>query len=265
MWKYTSVEECNNFLLSLNLFKCKNSKRYIKILYSLSNNIENNYNVFKIKKRNGQYRTIYEPNDLLKTIQRNILSNILNNFSISKYAKAYKKGICLKDNAIVHLNKDIILKLDIIDFFDNIEFDSIYYNCFSKNYFPKSIGILLTQLCTYNNHLIQGAPTSAYISNLVMKEFDKELGSWCVEKNISYTRYSDDLTFSGNFNPSIIIIKVRKMLYKYRLELNNKKTKVIKKNNRQSVTGINVNKKLQVNSLYRKKFVKRYTILKNMD
>lgn len=253
MWKYIGTKECNEFLLSLNLFNCKDSKKYIKTLYSISNNIENNYRIYKIKKRNGKYRTIYEPNSLLKHIQKQILENILNNKAISKYAKAYHKGISLKDNAIPHINKKIILKLDIKDFFENISFIDIYNSCFPIEYFPKSIGMLLTYLCTYDEHLTQGSPTSAYISNLVMKEFDEVIGAWCDDKNISYTRYSDDMTFSGDFKPSEVIIKVRKMLYKLGLQLNNDKIHVITKSSSQFVTGIVVNEKAQVDSKYRKK------------
>ncbi len=256
MWKYIGTKECNEFLLSLNLFNCKDSIKYIKTLYSISNNIENNYRIYKIKKRNGKYRTIYEPNSLLKHIQRQILVNILNNKSISKYAKAYHKGISLKDNAIPHINKDIILKLDIKDFFENISFMDIYNSCFPIEYFPKSVGMLLTTLCTYDDHLTQGSPTSAYISNLVMKEFDEELGLWCENSNISYTRYSDDMTFSGNFNPSEVIKKVRNMLYKLGLELNNDKIHVVTKNFSQSVTGLIVNEKVQVSIKYRKEIRK---------
>ena len=252
MWKYIGTKECNDFLLSLNLFNCKDEKKYIKTLYSISNNLEKNYKIYKIKKRNGKYRTIYEPNSLLKHIQSQILVNILNNKSISKYAKAYHKGISLKDNAIPHINKDIILKLDIKDFFENICFVDIYNSCFPIEYFPKSVGMLLTYLCTYDEHLTQGSPTSAYISNLVMKDFDEVLGAWCEERDISYTRYSDDMTFSGNFNPSEIIIKVRKMLYKLGLQLNNDKIHVVNKSSCQFVTGIVVNEKIQVNSKYRK-------------
>lgn len=84
-----------------------------------------------------------------------------------------------------------------------------------------------------------------------MKEFDEKLGSWCDLNNISYTRYSDDMTFSGNFYPSEIIIKVRKMLYKLDLELNESKIHVIYKDASQRVTGIVVNEKVQVNSRYR--------------
>lgn len=253
MWKYIGTKECNEFLLSLNLINCKDDKKYIKTIYSISNNIEKNYKIYKIKKSNGKYRTIYEPNLILKQIQKQILNNILNNKSISKYAKAYHKGIQLKDNAIPHINKEMILKLDIKDFFENISFLDIYNSCFPIEYFPKSVGMILTYLCTYDNHLTQGSPTSAYISNLVMKEFDEELGNWCNLRNISYTRYSDDMTFSGAFNPSELITKVRKMLYKLGLELNNDKIHIVYKSSSQNVTGIVVNEKMQVNVKYRNK------------
>lgn len=253
MWKYIGTKECNDFLLSLNLINCKDKDKYIKTIYSISNNIEKNYKVYKIKKRNGKYRTIYEPNSMLKQIQKKILINILNNKSIAKYAKAYHKGISLKDNAIPHINKKIILKLDIKNFFENISFLDVYNSCFSIEYFPKSVGFILTYLCTYDNHLTQGSPTSAYISNLIMKEFDEEIGNWCNINDISYTRYSDDMTFSGNFNPSELIIKIRKMLYKLGLELNNDKIHIVNKSQSQNVTGIIVNEKLQVNAKYRNK------------
>ena len=252
MWKYIGIKEYNEFLLSLNLLNCQDKKKYIKTLYSISNNIEKNYKIYKIKKKNGKYRTIHEPLALLKHIQRSILNNILNNKSISKYAKAYHKGVSIKDNALPHVKKKIILKLDIKDFFENISFIDVYNCCFPIEYFPKAVGMLLTVLCTYDNHLIQGAPTSAYISNLVMKEFDEELGSWCDENDIAYTRYSDDMTFSGNFYPGDIIAKVRKMLYKLGLELNNNKIHVVHQSANQNVTGITVNEKPQVNAKYRK-------------
>ena len=226
--------------------------------------------IYKIKKKNGKYRTIYEPNSLLKHIQRQILVKILDNKAISKYAKAYHKGINLKDNAIPHLNKELILKLDIKDFFENISFIDVYNSCFSIEYFPKSVGMILTYLCTYDDYLMQGAPTSAYISNLVMKEFDEVLGLWCEENNISYTRYSDDMTFSGEFNPREVIVKVRKMLYKLGLELNNKKIHIIHKSSNQNVTGIVVNEKVQVSAKYRKEirqeiyYCKKYGIENHM-
>ena len=271
MWKYIGTKECNDLLLSLNLFNCKDKKKYLKTIYSISNNIENNYKIYKIKKHNGKFRTIHEPNLLLKHIQRQILNNILNNKSISKYATAYHKGISLKDNVIPHVNKRIILKLDIKDFFENISFIDVYNTCFPIEYFPKSVGMILTYLCTYDDHLIQGAPTSAYISNLVMKDFDEEIGYWCEENKISYTRYSDDMTFSGDFNPSEIIARVRKVLCKLGLELNNKKIHVVMNSSSQNVTGIIVNEKPQLSSKYRKKirqevyFIKKYGLKSHLQ
>ena len=50
MWKYIGSKECNEFLLSLHLFNCQNKNKYIKTLYSLSNNISKNYKIYKIKK-----------------------------------------------------------------------------------------------------------------------------------------------------------------------------------------------------------------------
>ena len=252
MWKYIDQEQIKEFLLSLHLFDYKDKKQYFKTLYSISNNIKDNYRIYKIKKHNGKLRTIYEPKPLLKHIQKQILNNILNNKKISKYSKAYHKGLSLKDNALPHVNKKIILKLDIKDFFESISFLDIYNTCFTIEYFPKEIGMLLTYLCTYDDHLTQGSPTSAYISNLVLKEFDEDIGAWCESLNITYTRYSDDMTFSGDFKVLDVITKVRKELYKLGLELNKNKTKVISKNRSQRVTGITVNEKVQVDVKYRK-------------
>lgn len=253
MWRYTTQDQIDEFLLSLNLLNMDDKKAYINKLYAISNNIENNYRVFQIKKRSGKLRTIYEPDDSLKHIQRMILKNILENKSISKYAKAYHSGISLRENALPHTGKKIVLKLDIKDFFDNITFVDIYNSCFPIEYFPKSVGMLLTYLCTYDDHLVQGAPTSAYISNLVMKEFDEVIGDYVSNLGVSYTRYSDDMTFSGDFNPSDIVKKVSKMLIKLNLILNKGKIVVITENKNQSVTGLTVNEYVQVNRKYRDK------------
>lgn len=265
-------EQSNEFLLSLNLIdKDIPDSKKIKTLYAISNKVESNYNVYKIKKHNGSYRTIYAPKPLLKSIQRKILKNILNNKEISKYAKAYHHGISLKDNAYPHLNKKIILKLDIVDFFENINFYDVYKNCFNTPYFPESVGHLLTYFCTYESRLPQGAPTSSYISNLVMKEFDEEIGEYCNQRDISYTRYSDDMTFSGDFSPREIISKVRKMLYKLNLKINNKKIHIINNSQQQNVTGLVVNQKVQTSSRYRNKirqeiyYINKYGLKNHLD
>lgn len=271
MWKYITLEQCNQFLLSLNLidYSLSNSQK-IKLLYTITNNLKTNYTIYKIKKTNGGYRTIYNPQPTLKHIQRQILKNILNNKNISKYATAYYQGTNLKNNAINHVNKEIILKLDIKDFFENISFINVYNSCFDLGYFPKSVGTLLTYLCTYNDHLPQGAPTSPAISNLIMKDFDETIGFWCQTNNITYTRYCDDMTFSGTFDPSKIIKKVQKRLSFQGLELNKDKIHVIPNSQQQVVTGIVVNKKIQTPKNYRKKirqeiyYLKKFGIISHL-
>lgn len=253
MWKYLTDDKYDELLLSFNLVNSTDIKVVNKILYGISNMIDSNYEEIIIHKKKGGLRYLNEPSKTLKLIQKNILKNILEERRISSYAKAYKKEISLIHNAIPHTNKNIMLKLDIKNFFDNITFDKVYNAVFNECLFPKKMGVLLTNLCVYNNSLPQGAPTSGYISNLVLRNFDELVGKYCVSKKIDYTRYSDDMTFSGDFNPGELIRFVNKLLYDEGFRLNKKKVKVIRKNTRQQVTGIVVNKKTSVRKSYKRK------------
>lgn len=264
--------QCKQFLLSLNLLNgdmCDKDK--IRKLYTISNRNQDNYRIYSFHKPNGKLRVIYEPNATLKYIQRQILKNILNDKKISSYAKAYHPGISLVENAKSHLQQPMILKLDIQDFFNHIRFLDVYKTCFSLAYFPKPLGMLLTYLCTYEGHLPQGAPTSAYIANLVMQEFDEEIGSFCEQNHIQYTRYSDDMTFSGCLQPHDIIVKVGHALQKRGLKLNKEKIHVIHRNGCQKVTGIVVNQKLQVPKVYRNKirqeiyYIKKFGVSSHLE
>ena len=261
----------NEFLLSLNLIDEKLSdKEKIRKLYILSNNIEKNYKKTVILKKDGNKRIIYEPNYTLKKVQRNILDNVLSGFKVSKYAMAYVKGKSVKDNVLPHVNKRVILKLDIKDFFNNINFMDVYNKVFLEEFFPKQARTVLTYLCTYNEFLPQGAPTSSYISNLIMQDFDEEIGSFCEKNNISYTRYSDDMTFSGDFNVKMVIFKVKDELKKMGMQLNYDKIHVIYNNMSQQVTGITVNEKPQVLKVKRRKirqevyYIKKYGLYSHL-
>lgn len=87
-------------------------------LYEISNNKNKHYRKFKIpKKRNNEFRVIYEPLTDLKIIQRWVLDNILVNIEISNYAKAYRLGFSVKDNARFHRKQNKLIKLDINNFF----------------------------------------------------------------------------------------------------------------------------------------------------
>lgn len=266
MWKYLTDDKYNELLSSFNLVNTSDIKKMNKILYGISNNIDLNYEEIIIKKKNKNLRYLKEPSPILKSIQKRILKNVLEEKMISKCAYAYKKGLSTILNAKNHVGRKVILKLDIENFFDNINFYKVYNSCFNESLYPKKLGMLLTNLCVYNDMLPQGAPTSGYISNIVLRDFDCNIDAYCKDKNINYTRYSDDMTFSGDFNIKEIISLVNKLLYKNGFRLNKKKIKVVKQSTRQQVTGIVVNRKTNVRKSYKRKirqemyYIKKYGI-----
>lgn len=212
------------------------------------NKIVRTYHTVKIPKRNGKLRTLEIPNCTLSIYQHIIKKYLSESQPCSCYAQAYQKGKKIKNIAQIHTNKKLILKLDIKDFFGHITPDLI-----KSKLLDCEEGDVLTEICCYNGHLPQGACTSPVISNLVMKDFDNELGDFCLKYNINFSRYSDDMIFSGNFNPGMIIKKVKEMLRILNMELNNKKIIIAGRGSRQMVLGIIVNDKMQLSSDYRRK------------
>ncbi|MEK0224378.1 retron St85 family RNA-directed DNA polymerase [Bacillus proteolyticus] len=202
------------------------------------------YRDFLIPKKNGSSRQIFEPLPNLKDIQRWILEEILYKCPISDYAKAYVPGRSTKDNARFHRRQKKVLTLDIKDFFHSIKFYKIYLLFFNLGY-TESVSIMLANLCCLNGSLPQGAITSPALSNLIFKDIDKRISVFCKLNNIRYTRYADDLTFSGDFKPGMMIKFVKNILITEGFQLNNKKTRVRLQHQRQEVTGIVVNQKLQ--------------------
>lgn len=255
LWKYCTPEQSREFLLSFKLLGETEWERdkQIACLYAVSNHIERHYHPAALRKRDGSIRCLQVPDRLLKKIQRNILHHILEQMPVSCYATAYHKGAGTLVNARAHTGAGQILKLDIKDFFGHILFYHVYRNAFPTIYFPPSVGTLLTHLCCYRDCLPQGAPTSSAISNLVMKPFDTYMGSWCEERGIRYSRYCDDMTFSGSFDAETVIKKVRGFLKSMGFELNRKKIVVAARHQRQVVTGIVVNEKPQVATDYRRR------------
>ena len=225
----------------------------IKTLYGLSNNLEKHYHNVLIPKSDGTKRKLSVPDLILKNVQRSIVDNILVYYPISKYATAYKVGSNVQKNARPHVNKEKVLKLDIEGFFDNIIYSRVKDIVFYEEKFSEPIRILLTMLCYYRESLPQGAPTSPAITNIIMYDFDEKIGAYCTEKGVSYTRYCDDMTFSGEFDEKEIITLVKEELRKLGLFLKNRKTVVINSTKRQTVTGIVVNEKLNITKEYKKK------------
>ncbi len=224
-----------------------------KRLFDLAKDVDDHYREIELKKKSGEIRRIYAPDKELKWRQKTIRRKILMKFSPSKYAKAYVRQRTLVDNASPHVGKHYLLKLDISDFFGSIRFEQVYAAAFHTNHFPKQIGVLLTALCCYKGALPQGAPTSPALSNLVMRNFDNNIGQWCESRGISYTRYSDDMTFSSNEPLYPVYQKVKAMLQESGFRLNEKKTHFVTNASRQSVTGLTVNEKVAVSREYKRR------------
>jgi RNA-directed DNA polymerase len=203
------------------------------------------YRSFSVKKSNGRLRTLVEPLPSLKEIQSWILENILSEVPVSKFAKAYVKNRSLIENVKYHRGKDGVLTLDIAGFYDSVRFHDIELIFRGMGYSPV-MSNLLSKLTTFKECLPQGAPTSPYLSNLLLRDFDCKISEYCIKNNIRYTRYADDLTFSGEVSSLGVRRIVEIELDKLGLRLNPEKTKLRKTDQRQMVTGLVVNEKLQV-------------------
>lgn len=224
-----------------------------KTLYAVSNNNSKHYRKAKLPKKSGGYRKLSVPDEILKTIQRHISEVLLIHMPVSRYAKAYRFGSSTLRNAKYHVGKQVVLKLDILHFFDSIRYSTVKDKVFPEKIYAEPLRILLTMLCYHKDALPQGAPSSPAITNIILYEFDELIGQWCRERGIAYTRYCDDITFSGDFDPAEVIRFVRLELKKLGFLLNEQKTRIQRPGQQQTVTGIVVNEKMSIPADYRRK------------
>lgn len=242
-----------------------------KYLYFLLNILNDNkkYYKFEIPKKNGKFRTIYAPQKSLKNLQKK-LYKILILFYITKVpVHGFVKNKSIITNANYHLNKKLILNLDLNNFFMTINRGRVF-GLFRNKPFGFSILIskILTDICCLQNILPQGAPTSPIISNLICRQLDNNLTQLAKAFHCSYSRYADDITFSTNQKEfPIEIAKVeydennkevkhvvgnilKQTILLNGFKINEEKTRIQNKHNRQSVTGIIINEKLNISRKY---------------
>ena len=224
-----------------------------KTLYAVSNNLSKHYRKTKLPKKDGGYRNLSIPDEVLKSIQKRIAEVLLIQAPVSRYAKAYRFGSSTLRNAKHHVGKLVVLKLDILHFFDSIRYSTVKDKVFPEEVYAEPLRILLAMLCYFKDALPQGAPSSPAITNIILYEFDEQIGQWCTKHGIAYTRYCDDMTFSGDFDPAEVIRFVRRELKKMGYLLNEQKTKIQRPGQQQTVTGIVVNEKLNIPVDYRRK------------
>ena len=152
-----------------------------RTLYAVSNNIGKHYHKAKLPKKSGGYRNLFVPDEILKDIQRQISEVLLIHMPVSRYAKAYRFGSSTLRNAKHHVGKQVVLKLDILHFFDSIRYSTVKDKVFPEEIYAEPLRILLTMLCYHKDALPQGAPSSPAITNIILYEYDELVGQWCLE------------------------------------------------------------------------------------
>ena len=211
------------------------------------------YARFVIKKSDGKRdRAILSPKKKLKAVQRWIHANILTpalNGSASPAAHGFLPKRSILTNAQQHVGREIVIRFDLRDFFPTITRRRVF-GMFHALGYSRNMATVLAQLATANGRLPQGAPTSPAISNLICRKLDKRLSGLAKQFKAGYTRYADDLTFSGGrdfkLNLPRFIPRVKAVLRNEDFSLRADKTRFARKGARQLVTGLVVNRAVAV-------------------
>lgn len=255
----TNLSSLKNFEDVANILGINKEQLKSIIVY----NKKNNYTEFEISKKNGSKRIIHKPTDTLMELQRKLTEILYQNFSSHINAHGFVPSKDIVTNAEIHVGKKYVLNLDLENFFENISYARVS-NMFLR-YFklvPKVAHTLANICCHPDGYLPQGAPTSPIISNIISKTMDKELTSLAKRvPTARYSRYADDITFSSNipFPMQFIEIDSRlpiisstliKVITDNGFTINNQKIRLQTSKEHQEVTGITVNKKLNVKRKY---------------
>lgn len=184
------------------------------------------YDFFTIKKRSGGFRTLVAPKPELDDIQSFILENILKFIPIHECAHGFVNEKSILTNARQHQNSDFVLSLDLENFFPSINRNRLYHVFLNLCGYKNLIARALVNLVALWDGLPQGARTSPALSNIVAFQMDRVLSKFCMANNITYTRYADDLTFSGpkdSINMKLFY-KIKWYIEKQGFKINPKKT-----------------------------------------
>ncbi len=235
------------------------------------------YKKFSIAKRLGGQRIIMVPFRDLKFVQKWIAVNILSNVKLSDNCIGFVKGKSIVDNARIHEESKVILKVDLLKFYDSIHERRIYW-LFKKLGYAPNLAFSLAKLCSYshdkeywdrfdnhskevfaeyidNNYSIlpQGAPTSPVIANIIATNLDRRIEGLSKKNGFNYSRYADDLTFSVTNEGKLPALNViYKIIEQEGFFVNKDKTKYFYRGQKQYVTGLTTTHKVNVSKKYRK-------------
>jgi RNA-directed DNA polymerase len=227
-------------------------------LEDLSDRASSSYREYSLPKKNGTLRTIHGPTEELKTVQRDIC-RLLNQYQKelnSPSAYGFVPGRNIVDNAERHTSKNVVINLDLKDFFPSITTEMV-----AKTLAKVPVRIVrnsklngvLTKLMCRDGRLPQGAPTSPAMANLVCHPLDLNLEALAKKHRFAYTRYADDLTFSSNYPKiaeDVFINIIYQRCEKLGFTVNRAKSRIQRSSSRQIVTGLVVNQKVSVRRKY---------------
>lgn len=210
------------------------------------------YRNFKIKKRSGGYREIRAPYPSLLYMQDWIYKEILIKCKVNATAHGFVKKRSILTNANVHKGQAYLLKMDLKDFFPSISINWVV-QVFKQIGYTNDVAFYLASICCLEEALPQGAPTSPVLSNIVASFMDKRFYKLCQEYGYKYTRYADDMAFSGSFiSPSFIDV-VSGIIENCGFEVNKKKTRLFGKKGNKIITGISLaNNEVRIPRNYRR-------------
>ncbi|MFO0960671.1 MAG: reverse transcriptase family protein [Isosphaeraceae bacterium] len=223
------------------------------------------YHRYEIAKKTGGVRCISAPKPQLGSAQRWVLVSILDRLDAEPEAHGFVKGRSIVSNAMPHAGREIVINLDLRDFFPTITFRRVQ-GLFRMLGYSGQVATLLALLTTEPPRLLarldnrplaiemgqrvlpQGACTSPAITNAICRRLDRRLAGLAQRHHFYYTRYADDLTFSGS-NPRAsgrLLRSVRSILQEEGLVEHPRKTKLMRRGRRQEVTGLTVNDRPKV-------------------
>lgn len=230
--------------------------------YLYRKQIPGQYKTFTISKKRGGTRTIRAPSSNLKIIQRNIADALEQVVTLRPCVNGFATGRGIIRNATSHVGHTHILNIDLEDFFGSINYGRVFGLLIKRPFgLHRKIAAAIAQACTVDNVLPQGAPSSPLLSNLVCAKLDAELSRFAAAYRCTYTRYADDMTFSTTrqvmpfaaniFQPDgatlcEIIPALRAIIEGNGFRINEGKIRLSDKKVRQEVTGLIVNKRVNV-------------------
>jgi len=201
------------------------------------------YTIFKKKKCAQTYRTIAVPPDGLKEVQKKIVQKILDTIPLASECTGYRSGLSIVANVTPHCGRSFVFSTDIENFFESITSERVV-EFFLRLGFSFPLASVLASLTTYNGTLPIGAPSSPALANLICFPLDSELADYATSKNWNYTRYGDDLTFSGDTRFSLQDMRIISDIVESEgFSLNIQKTRFTRRNDTQVVSGLVVNEK----------------------